>query len=140
MGDEGIRLGKMSFGVGGLTGGGEDLATSSGGRGGGISKTSVECCRCAARMFANLVNAGGLPSTTVVSLGGCRFDSPLNFDRRTWGGVMGKRSSAEFPWLGSWSEHKEGVSSVEPGPRVNGLGFTAGCMAVDGRRVWEAAI
>ena len=82
MGDEGTRLGKMSFGVGGLTGGDEDLATNSGGRGGGVSETSVECCRAAARMFANLVSAGGLSSIVIVSLGGCRFKScdPLDLD------------------------------------------------------------
>lgn len=46
---------------------------------------------------------------------------------------MGKRSSTEVSWLGSWSEHKEGVSSVEPEPRVSGFGFAVGWIA-DGRR------
>lgn len=39
----------------------------------------------------------------------------------------------EFSWLGSWSEHKEGVSSVEPEPRVNGLTFVVGLILVGGR-------
>jgi hypothetical protein len=40
MGDEGMRLGKMGFGVEALTGGGEDTIESA--IGGGISETSVE--------------------------------------------------------------------------------------------------
>ena len=47
--------------------------------------------------------------------------------------MTGKRSSAEFSWLGSWSEHKEGVSSVEPETRVNGLDFAAGWAVVGGK-------
>ena len=70
MGDEGIRLGKMWFGVGCLTGGGEDIAIDSA-IGGGISETSVERRRSVARLFANLVNAGGLSLITATSLARC---------------------------------------------------------------------
>ena len=133
MGDEGIRLGKKSFGVGGLTGG-EDVVIDSAVRGGGISETSVECCRSVVRMFASLVNAGGLSSIMITSLTGCRVEFCNPPDLGRWGGVTGKRSSVEFSWLGSWSEHKEGVSSVEPEPRVGGLGFAIGRIA-DGRGV-----
>lgn len=138
MGDEGTRLGKMSFGVGGLTGGEEDFADNAI-RGGGISETSVGRCRSMARMFANLVNAGGLSSIAIISLAGCWFEfrDPLDLIRWAWGGVTGKRSSVEFSWLGSWSEHKEGVSSVEVEPRPNGVGFPAGRVAVDGRGAEE---
>jgi len=64
-----MRLGKMSFGVGGLAGG-EDVATDNA-VGGGISRMSVERCRSVARMLANLVNAGGLSSIVITSLAGC---------------------------------------------------------------------
>lgn len=71
MGDEGIRLEKKSFGVRDLAGGGEDVATDGMVRGGGISEISLEFCCAVARMFANLVNAGGLSSITITSLAGC---------------------------------------------------------------------
>ena len=83
MGDEGIRLGKKSFGVGGLIGGGEDVATDTAVKGGGISEVSVERCCSVARMFASLVNAGGLSSITITSLEGClvEFCDPLDLGR-----------------------------------------------------------
>lgn len=142
MGDEGIRLGKKGLGVGGPTGGGEDVATDRVVRGGGISRMSVERGRSVARILANLVSAGGLSSITITSLAGCwvEFWDPLDLGRWGWGGVTGMRSSAEFSWLGSWSEHKEGVSSVEPGPPVNGLGLAARRVVVDGKGTEVATV
>ena len=120
--------------MGGLIGG-EDVVTDTAVRGGGISGVFVERCCSVARMSASLVNAGGLSSITITSLAGCWVElcDPLDLGRWGWGGVTGKRSSAEFSWLGSGSEHKEGVLSMEPGPRVNGFGFAAGWIVADGR-------
>lgn len=64
-----MRLGKMGLGVGVLTGGGEDAVIDNA-IGGGISGTSAERCRSMARLFANLVNAGGLLLIKISSLGG----------------------------------------------------------------------
>lgn len=68
MGDEGIRLGKICFGVGALAGGDEDIAIDT--AIGSISEMSVGRCRSVARMCANLVRAGGLSSSTITSLMG----------------------------------------------------------------------
>jgi len=102
MGDEGTRLGKKSFGVGGLVGG-EDVVADTAVRGGGISGVFVERCCSVARKFASLVSAGGLSSITITSLAGCWVElcDPLDLGLWGWGGVTGKRSSAEFSWLGS---------------------------------------
>lgn len=69
IGDEGIRLGKMCFGVGALAGGDDVVIDSA--IGGGISVTSDDRSRSMARLFANLANAGRLLLITFASLVGC---------------------------------------------------------------------
>ena len=65
-----MRLGKVCFGVGALTGGGEEVVIESEIER-GIPEGSVERCRSMARLFANLVNAGGLLLIAIASPVGC---------------------------------------------------------------------
>ena len=85
MGDEGTRLGRKSFGVGGPIGGGEDVVTDTAVGGGGILEMFVERCCSVTRIFASLVNAGGLSSITITSLAGCWDELCDPLDLGLWG-------------------------------------------------------